>query len=117
MIYEYFLNRLRDNLHIVLCFSPVGTKFRDRARKFPALFNECCIDWFLEWPQSALSTVAEEFMSQIEVEAKPEVRKQLPLWMAKTHQLINGTCEDYYNQMRRAVFVTPKSYLTFIRSY
>lgn len=49
-IYEYFLNRLRDNLHVVLCFSPVGNKFRNRARKFPALFNECSIDWFLPWP-------------------------------------------------------------------
>lgn len=49
-IYDYFLNRLRDNLHIVLCFSPVGDKFRNRARKFPALFNECTIDWFLPWP-------------------------------------------------------------------
>ena len=39
-LYSYFLDRLRDNLHIVLCFSPVGQKFRERARKFPALFNE-----------------------------------------------------------------------------
>lgn len=30
-VYDYFLNRLRDNLHIVLCFSPVGNKFRERA--------------------------------------------------------------------------------------
>lgn len=57
-IYDYFLNRLRDNLHIVLCFSPVGNKFRERARKFPALFNECTIDWFLPWPEEALKSVA-----------------------------------------------------------
>lgn len=59
-IYEYFVNRVRDNLHVVLCFSPVGIKFRERARKFPALFNECTIDWFLEWPKSALFTVAKQ---------------------------------------------------------
>lgn len=74
-IYEYFLNRLRDNLHIVLCFSPVGNKFRERARKFPALFNECSIDWFLPWPAEALSSVADEFISDVQLEAVDEVKK------------------------------------------
>jgi len=57
-LWAYFVDRVRDNLHIILCFSPVGQKFRERARKFPALFNECTIDWFLPWPQEALVSVA-----------------------------------------------------------
>jgi dynein heavy chain len=61
-LYNYFVERVRDNLHIVLCFSPVGQKFRDRARKFPAIFNECSIDWFLPWPEEALVSVAETFI-------------------------------------------------------
>lgn len=27
---EYYLERCRENLHVVLCFSPVGEKFRNR---------------------------------------------------------------------------------------
>ena len=61
-LWNYFVDRVRDNYHIVLCFSPVGQKFRDRARKFPALFNECTIDWFLPWPEEALVSVAETFI-------------------------------------------------------
>jgi dynein heavy chain len=38
-LYAYFLDRLRDNLHIVLCFSPVNAKFPIRAQKFPAVFS------------------------------------------------------------------------------
>jgi len=63
-LYTYLVDRLRDNLHIVLCFSPVGSKFRERARKFPALFNECCIDWFLPWPEEALISVATSYISK-----------------------------------------------------
>lgn len=37
-------------------------KFRTRAQKFPALFNECTIDWFLPWPIDALVSVAESFI-------------------------------------------------------
>lgn len=61
-LYNFFVERTRDNLHVVLCFSPVGQKFRDRSRKFPALFNECTIDWFLTWPEAALISVAQSFI-------------------------------------------------------
>lgn len=27
-LWEIFINRVRDNLHLSLCFSPVGAKFR-----------------------------------------------------------------------------------------
>ncbi|KAJ8415685.1 hypothetical protein AAFF_G00402420 [Aldrovandia affinis] len=33
-LHEYFMTRVRQNLHVVLCFSPVGEKFRNRALKF-----------------------------------------------------------------------------------
>lgn len=29
-LYSFFLNRVRDNLHVILCFSPVGDKFARR---------------------------------------------------------------------------------------
>jgi dynein heavy chain len=35
----FFINRVKDCLHMVLAFSPVGNKFRDRSQKFPALFS------------------------------------------------------------------------------
>jgi len=31
-LWNVFINRVKDNLHMVLCFSPVGQKFRDRAQ-------------------------------------------------------------------------------------
>lgn len=61
-MWSFLIDRVRDNLHIVLAFSPVGVKFRERARKFPALFNECTIDWFLPWPEEALVSVSETFV-------------------------------------------------------
>ena len=85
-LYSYFLDRVRDNLHIVLCFSPVGMKFRERARKFPALFNECCIDWFLPWPEEALVSVAETFIKNFkELDTKPETKIELYKHMGSVH--------------------------------
>jgi dynein heavy chain len=55
-LYSFFLNRVRDNLHVMLCFSPVGDKFARRAMQFPGLINGCTIDWFLPWPEEALTS-------------------------------------------------------------
>lgn len=117
-VYQYFLDRLRDNFHIVLCFSPVGLKFRDRARKFPALFAECTIDWFLPWPEEALISVAETFVQNFkELDTPKEVKQNLQLHMGNIHLMVNGVCDLYFQKLRRQVFVTPKSYLSFIASY
>ena len=45
-IYNTFVERVRDYLHIVLCMSPVGDALRVRCRKFPSLVDCCTLDWF-----------------------------------------------------------------------
>jgi len=34
----------------------VGAKFARRAQQFPGLINGCTIDWFLPWPEEALTS-------------------------------------------------------------
>ena len=58
---EFFIGRVRANLHVILCFSPVGAIFRVRARKFPALINCTAIDWFHAWPRQALVSVSSKY--------------------------------------------------------
>ena len=35
-LFRFFVGQCRRNLHMVLCFSPVGDAFRERLRKFPS---------------------------------------------------------------------------------
>ena len=46
--WRFFIDRVRRQLKVILCFSPVGSTLRVRGRKFPALVNCTCIDWFHE---------------------------------------------------------------------
>lgn len=55
---KLFNQKTRENLHIVLAFSPVGEKLRNRCRQFPSIINCCTIDWFERWPNEALYSVA-----------------------------------------------------------
>jgi dynein heavy chain len=38
-LWNFFINRVKDKLHMILAFSPVGNKFRERSQKFPSLFS------------------------------------------------------------------------------
>lgn len=61
-IYTTYIDRVRDNFHIMLCMSPVGDSLRIRCRKFPSLVNCCTLDWFDNWPKEALLSVANKFL-------------------------------------------------------
>lgn len=61
------LDRVRANLHVVLCFSPVGDAFRTRCRRFPGLINCTQIDWFRAWPRDALVKVSLWFLEDVDV--------------------------------------------------
>lgn len=54
-----------SSVQIILCFSPVGSTLRVRARKFPAIVNCTAIDWFHEWPQEALESVSRRFIEEM----------------------------------------------------
>lgn len=101
-IWNYFVTRVRDNFHICLCFSPVGQKFRNRSQKFPALFNECAIDWFLLWPEDALVSVAETFIKNFsKLDTKKEVKECLMVHMGNVHLLVQEVIEIYKIKMGR----------------
>jgi len=116
-LWNYFINRCKDNLHTVLCFSPVSPKFRTRAQQFPSLFSTCAIDWFLPWPEEALISVSEKFLNDFKIDNSKEVKKQLIVHMGRVHKMVDEVCGIYFQQMRRNVYVTPKSYLSFIDMY
>ncbi|CAL1673550.1 unnamed protein product [Lasius platythorax] len=116
-LYDYFISRARNNLHFVLCFSPVGGKFRSRALKFPGLISGCTINWFLRWPRDALYAVGEHFLGKYKVICSPEVKQQLMQVVGDIQDDISDTCIEYFDRFRRQVYVTPKSFLTFLDNY
>jgi len=118
LLWSFFIDRVRQNLHLSLCFSPVGVKFRDRAQAFPGLVNGCTIDWFLPWPEEALSDVATAYIGNFkELKGDADVRQKVIKHMAYVHSQMASSCEQYFERYRRNVYVTPKSYLGFIEEY
>ena len=115
-LWDFFLDKVRRYLHVCLCFSPVGDKFRIRARNFPALINCTVIDWFQPWPHEALVSVAGRFLSEIP-ELEPELLENLQYHCAHAHMSVNDASNAYLDEDRRYYYTTPKSYLELISLY
>lgn len=116
-LYDYFINRVRNNLHVVLCFSPVSDKFRTRALKFPSIFGGTTMDWFMSWPRDALIAVADHFLSDFPVSCSPEVKDAMVETMGVVQDGVGQACTEYFQRFRRQTYVTPASYLSFLNSY
>lgn len=114
--WKFFIDRVRKQLKIVLCFSPVGTTLRVRARKFPAVINCTQINWFHEWPQEALVSVALSFLRDSQV-LSHEFRDSVGRFMAYVHTSVNTMSKSYLQSERRYNYTTPKSYLEQISLY
>ena len=114
--WAFFIERVRRQLKVVLCFSPVGTTLRVRSRKFPAIVNCTNIDWFHKWPEEALVSVSRRFLSENEL-LNAELSKSISRFMAFVHGSVNEMSAAYLTNERRYNYTTPKSFLELISLY
>jgi dynein heavy chain len=101
-LHAHFISRVRRNLHLVLCFSPIGDAFRERLRMFPSLVNCCTIDWFARWGEEALTSVAKSFLKETELAT---LEQSMLIAVVRTvvnlHMTMYDTSAKFYTKLRR----------------
>ncbi|XP_068166194.1 dynein axonemal heavy chain 12-like [Antennarius striatus] len=114
-LFAFFVARCRENLHIVVAFSPIGDTFRQRLRQFPSLINCCTVDWFQPWPEEALERVANSFLSELEMKGN---ERQDVITICKTfHNSVKDLSDRALVELGRHNYVTPTSYLELIETF
>ncbi|XP_076016721.1 dynein axonemal heavy chain 11 [Genypterus blacodes] len=114
--WRFFIDRVRLQLTVVLCMSPVGDALRIRARRFPALVQCTTINWFHPWSPEALQSVSYRFIQEMEG-IEPAVQESISLFMAYVHTSVNQASEKYQRNEKRYNYTTPKSFLQQITMY
>ncbi|KAI8818687.1 dynein heavy chain and region D6 of dynein motor-domain-containing protein [Fimicolochytrium jonesii] len=115
-VYQFFINRVRDNLHIVFATSPVGDTFRTRCRMFPSLVNCCTIDWFDEWPREALLSVSRRFLEFVDLGSNA-MKEKIAEMCVDIHESVGLLAQKFWDELRRRYYTTPTSYLELINLY
>lgn len=114
-LFNLFVTIVREQLHIVLCMSPIGAALRNRVRKFPAIVNCCTIDWFQPWPPDALIAVSTRFLSE---ETLSDIERKAAIDMClEFHTSTQTLSNDFFLRLKRHNYVTPTSYLELILTF
>ncbi|XP_037539995.1 dynein heavy chain 12, axonemal [Nematolebias whitei] len=114
-LFAFFVARCRENLHVVVAFSPIGNTFRNRLRQFPSLINCCTIDWYQSWPEEALERVANSFLESLEM-SENERQEVIPI--CKTfHTSAKQLSQRFLTELGRPNYVTSTSYLELIAAF
>ena len=115
-IFAQYLNRVRNNIHICLCMSPIGDAFRTRLRMFPSLVNCCTIDWFMPWPEEALRSVAYDKMTVKDMGLGDHLPSVVDMFKV-VHQVVEARSDEFLQTLGRRNYVTPTSYLELLSTY
>ncbi|XP_025080372.1 dynein heavy chain 2, axonemal-like isoform X3 [Pomacea canaliculata] len=118
-VFDFLINRVRTNLHVVLCMSPVGEAFRNRIRMYPALVNCTTIDWFHKWPLDALLEVADKYLSNMSLGSaeQDKLKPSLAQVFGTVHSSVSLFSARMLNEMHRHNYVTPTNYLELVSGY
>ena len=115
-IFNEYVKRVQSNLHVVVAMSPVGDAFRRRLLMFPALINCCTIDWFTDWPEEALQSVATDKLHEGTL-VLGDSFDGVVQFMKEVHRTSSAAAIQYREEARRWNYVTPTSYLQLISTY
>uniref|UniRef100_H2LCS2 Dynein axonemal heavy chain 10 n=1 Tax=Oryzias latipes TaxID=8090 RepID=H2LCS2_ORYLA len=113
-VWQYFLRKSANNLHIVLCLSATGDALKTRCRNFPLMSNTV-IDWYLPWSAQALHAVAQCVLEN------PTIPKAHFGAVIDHICMVHASLCDFSKQLllkhQRCNYATSKSFLDFISSY
>eukprot|EP00076_Gallus_gallus_P026085 XP_015148872.1 dynein heavy chain 12, axonemal isoform X4 [Gallus gallus] len=114
-LFAFFVNCCKENLHIVVAFSPIGDAFRNRLRQFPSLINCCTIDWFQPWPEDALERVANKFLETLQLTDREH--QEVVASCKYFHTSVLSLSSRFFRSLKRHNYVTPTSYLELIAAF
>ncbi|XP_055593622.1 dynein axonemal heavy chain 12 [Uranotaenia lowii] len=114
-VFQFFVNRCKQKLHIVICFSPIGSALRTRIRLYPSLVNCCTINWFDAWPEDALEKVAEMYMKELDVELS--IKQSIVVTCKHFHVVARNMSAEFTADTGRVTYITSASYLELIKCF
>ena len=112
---EFFLSRVRANLHFVITFPSEGLEFKQACSLFSGFLTGCHLISFAEWPTYALKNIAEKLLHENDKLDLEETEKaKVSDYLVEVHDAVEEVCEEYHGHRGQQIKITPKTYLIFL---
>ena len=82
---------------------------------YPALINNTTINWFMRWPDDALTEVAMKFVSKLDM--PQEFKVGLSKMCCFSHQTVIDSATVMEKELKRIFYVTPTNYIELLRGF
>ena len=108
-LYDFFVHRCMQNLHIALCMDPSNKQFLMRCESNPALYTRCSMLWMGSWSKESMEALAATAMAGLDEDLLPEVQRPLVIkQMTQLHQRLEA---------RGAHDSTPRMYVALTKMW
>uniref|UniRef100_W5K866 Cytoplasmic dynein 2 heavy chain 1 n=1 Tax=Astyanax mexicanus TaxID=7994 RepID=W5K866_ASTMX len=105
-IFNYFSNRVQQNLHVVLIMDCTNENFTINCESNPALYRKCSVQWMEGWSESSMKKIPEMLLSGA---GEQEEKTSLNADFFRSFLRIHESCREFG--------ATPSQYLSFLRVY
>ena len=61
--------------------------------------------------------VSKKFIADMTIDCDAATKECVMVHMGTVHKMVVESCSEYYTKMRRNVYQTPKSFLSFLQDY
>jgi len=112
-LFDLFISRCKERLHLVVSMNSAHTKFRQILREYPSLVKHCGIDWFGRWPTEALVEVANRFLGPEIVDGDGSTVE----FCTKVHTGMTEMASEFTAKLGRTIHITPVSYMFLMESF
>ncbi|KAM7351793.1 dynein heavy chain 2, axonemal kl-2 isoform 2-T2 [Cochliomyia hominivorax] len=134
-MYNFFMQNVRDNMHIALAMSPIGDTFRSYIRQYPALINNTTPNWFKLWSQEALLEVASTFLAgfrinvpapgkegekhrdSLLISTETVLQQEVSYSFSVIHSNVNEISDLMFREVKRRNYVTSLNYLQLVSGF
>lgn len=93
-LHDYFVSRVKSNLHIILCLPPSHNLLSNASYDFPGLFTHCQVIWLNDWPKAVLLGDANYYIHKNKVceNCSPELTNRVVTALANMHVFVLEEC-------------------------
>ncbi|XP_065211052.1 dynein axonemal heavy chain 3-like [Planococcus citri] len=116
-MYNFFIERLKRNLHIAIVMNPANPFYFNRLHMIPCILKCSSFIWSSSWPEDALEEFANEMLQKTSLSEHPQLLKDGVKFCKIIHQSAIRHTDRYNEENKSNFYVSSHTYIKFLSTF